>query len=83
MRYHIIFEHLQGHIFFIPLPKHELVIVYDIMGKESYSKVIIMENAGESVYVLDPSGKLEPGAYMIIATSMKKICCKKLIVKEY
>jgi hypothetical protein len=60
-----------------------LVVVYDILGNESYSKVILIENVGESVYVLDPSKKLEPGAYSIVATSMKKICCKKLIVKEY
>jgi hypothetical protein len=58
-----------------------LVVVYDITGRESYSKVIITENNGENVYAFDPSGKLAQGMYIISATSQQNIYSKKLIVK--
>ncbi|MGQ0827454.1 MAG: T9SS type A sorting domain-containing protein [Bacteroidota bacterium] len=58
-----------------------LVVVYDISGKESYSKVIIVETDGENIYALDPSKKLSAGVYLITATSNQIICSKKLIVR--
>lgn len=58
-----------------------LVVVYDISGKESYSKIIITEDTGESVYAIDPSNKLAPGIYLISATSKQTIYCKKLVVR--
>lgn len=58
-----------------------LVVVYDIAGRESYSKIILTEDNGEQVYAIDPSQKLPSGVYMIVATDNQKIVNKKLIVK--
>ncbi len=58
-----------------------LVVVYDISGKESYSKIIVTEDSGEQVYAIDPSQKLAPGIYLISGTDNQKIYSKKLIVK--
>lgn len=58
-----------------------LVVVYDARGNESYSKVIITEDAGKNVYALDPSSKLAPGLYLITATSRQSICSKRLIIR--
>ena len=58
-----------------------LVVVYDIAGRESYSKIILTEDNVEQVYAIDPSQKLPSGVYMIVATDNQKIVNKKLIVK--
>jgi len=58
-----------------------LVVVYDITGKENYSKVLITDTEGESVYAVDPSNKLSSGIYTITATSNQSIYSKRLIVK--
>lgn len=57
-----------------------LVVVYDIAGKENYSKVLITSTNGENVYAVDPSSKLIPGVYFITATSNQNIYSKRLIV---
>jgi hypothetical protein len=57
-----------------------LVVVYDASGRESYSKVIVTGGA-ETVYAIDPSGKLAPGLYLITAGSEDKFVSKKLIIK--
>ena len=61
--------------------KEILVVVYDVTGKETYSKVVITEQKGTNVFALDPSGKLASGIYMITATSDDNILSKKLIVR--
>lgn len=58
-----------------------LVVVYDVTGKQSYSKIIITEDNGEQVYAIDPSQKLAPGVYLITGTTNQSIYSKKLIVK--
>jgi hypothetical protein len=58
-----------------------LVVVYDINGKESYSKVIITSDDGGNVYAIDPSNKLSPGVYLVTATSNQSIFSKRMIVK--
>ena len=58
-----------------------LVVVYDISGKESYSKVILTEGSGENIYAVDPTNKLAPGIYMITASSNQSIYHKKMVVK--
>jgi hypothetical protein len=58
-----------------------LVMVYDVMGRESYSKVLVMETEGENVFAIDPDGRLKPGVYMITATSQRSNFSKTLIVK--
>lgn len=62
--------------------KEVLVVVYDELGRESYSKVIFTGgDSSESSFVIDPSGKLKPGIYMVTATSEKKSFTKRLIVR--
>lgn len=58
-----------------------LVVVYDVTGKQSYSKIIVTEDNGEQVYAIDPSQKLAPGVYLITGTTNQSIYSKKLIVK--
>ena len=58
-----------------------LVVVCDVTGRETYSKVIITDQKGENIFALDPSGKLAAGIYMITATSDERVHSKKLIVR--
>lgn len=57
-----------------------LVVVYDIMGNEMFSKVIITNESDSDVHAIDPSQKLPTGIYIISATSDQKIYNKRLIV---
>jgi hypothetical protein len=57
-----------------------LVVVTDVTGKESYSKVIILENNSNNVIAIDPSNKLQSGIYFITATSQQSIYNKKMVV---
>jgi hypothetical protein len=57
-----------------------LVVIKDITGKESYSKIIIIENKGDNIIALDPSEKLGKGIYFIIASSKQEIYSRKMIV---
>jgi|GEM_PF-328798 len=63
------------------LGEEMLVVVYDVMGRESYSKVMVMEAEGENVFAIDPQSRLTPGVYMITATSRKSNFSKTLIVR--
>lgn len=58
-----------------------LVVVYDITGKESYSKVIITSMQGENFYAIDPNQKLSKGVYLVTATSNQSIFSKRLIIE--
>lgn len=57
-----------------------LIVVRDVLGKEYYSNVIVMEN-NVQVVAVDPEHKLAPGIYIIVATSRDEIYEKKLVVK--
>ncbi len=61
--------------------KEVLVVVFDVTGREAYSKVVITERSGENIFALDPSGALAKGLYLITATSDDTVLSKKLIVK--
>ncbi len=58
-----------------------LVVVYDLTGRESYSKIIVTSTEGENVYAIDPSQKLSKGVYLVTATSNNEIISKRLIVE--
>lgn len=58
-----------------------LVVVYDVNGRESFSKVIITEQKGNNIYAIDNSSHLSPGIYIITATSQQKMFSKRLIVQ--
>lgn len=57
-----------------------LVIVYDMMGKESYSKVIINRGAGP-VTAIDPYHNLTPGMYIVIGSSNDELFNEKLVIR--
>ncbi|MCX6296775.1 MAG: T9SS type A sorting domain-containing protein [Bacteroidetes bacterium] len=58
-----------------------LVVVYDALGREHYSKIVVVENENENVYAIDLSEKLIPGIYFIKASSKLGNETKRLIVK--
>lgn len=62
--------------------KEVLVVVYDAEGREHYSKVILAGTAGGAITVFDPSERLSPGVYMVMATSQQKIYHQKLVVLQ-
>ena len=61
--------------------KQVLIVVYNTKGEEIYSKVIVTESKGQKVFAVDPSEKLAPGIYMVVASSDNKIFRQKLIVQ--
>ncbi len=58
-----------------------LVVLYDVNGKETYSKMVIAEDEHKNIYTLGLTGKLAPGIYLIKATSADAVLSRKLIVK--
>jgi PKD-like domain len=57
-----------------------IIVVYDVLGQELYSKVIVTEQKGNAIYAIDLLQKLSPGVYFITATSNQKVYSKRLIV---
>jgi hypothetical protein len=57
-----------------------LVIVYDMMGRQSYSKVIINPGPGP-VTAIDPYHQLTPGMYIVIGSSKDELFNEKLVIK--
>lgn len=60
--------------------KEIVIVVYDILGREKYSKAIVTEQKGNTVYIIDLDQKLNSGVYLITATSDQKIYSKRLVV---
>ena len=59
-----------------------LVVVYDMLGREIYSKVELVENKGY-LYTLSSDGsKLPSGVYLITASAEDKVFHQKIIVKS-
>lgn len=57
-----------------------LVIVYDMLGRESYSKVIL--NAGPGpVTAIDPYHNLPPGMYVVVGSSRNELFNQKLVIR--
>ncbi|MBL4658577.1 MAG: T9SS type A sorting domain-containing protein, partial [Flavobacteriales bacterium] len=57
-----------------------LVIVMDMLGKEHYSKVVILEQ-GDYLLGIDLEGRLAPGVYMVVGSSNNKLYSKKLVIR--
>lgn len=58
-----------------------LVVVYDMLGREIYSKVEVRESEG-FLFTLSSDGKQLPsGVYLITASANDKVFRQKLIVK--
>lgn len=58
-----------------------LVVVYDMLGREIYSKVEVRENNGFLFTISSDGNKLTSGVYLIIASANDKVFRQKLIVK--
>ena len=56
-----------------------LIVVYDILGREYFSKVILLSTRAE-VIAFSPAEKLSPGVYTIMGSSNNKIYKKKIII---
>lgn len=57
-----------------------LVIVYDMMGRESYSKVILNTGPGPAT-AIDPYNNLKPGVYIVIGSSNDELFNEKLVIR--
>lgn len=59
----------------------EIVIaVYDVLGQEIYSQIIVTEEKGNTMYAINLLQQLSSGVYMITATSNNKVYTKRLVV---
>jgi hypothetical protein len=58
-----------------------LVVVYDMLGREIYSKVEVRENDGFLFTLSSNGNELNAGVYLIIASANDNIFRQKLIVK--
>lgn len=73
-----------GHAVRIDAPQLDateiLVIVYDMMGRESYSKVILNPGSGP-VTAIDPYHNLPPGMYVVVGSSRDELFNQKLVIR--
>lgn len=60
-------------------PKKVLIIVYDVLGREAYTKAVIEDQC--IIFLHELEGKLDSGVYMIIGSSDQKLYKQKLAVK--
>ncbi|MBI2270232.1 MAG: T9SS type A sorting domain-containing protein [Bacteroidetes bacterium] len=58
-----------------------LVVVYDAIGRQVFSKINIQEKNNGQITAVDPSNTLSPGVYIISATSDNSIYKQKLIIR--
>jgi hypothetical protein len=58
-----------------------LVVVYDMLGREIYSKVEVRENDGFLFTISSDGKQLSSGVYLITASANDKVFRQKLIVK--
>lgn len=58
-----------------------LVVVYDILGREQFSKVLTIKQHNGFLEAIDAEKKLAPGIYVIIATNDNKIYRQKIIIE--
>jgi len=61
--------------------KEILVVVYNSIGEETFSKIAVTGGNGETVIAIDNSGKLAPGVYLVTASTDDSMVNKKLIVQ--
>ena len=61
--------------------KEVLVVVYNILGEEMYSKITITDYSGNSISAIDLGNRLSAGTYLIKGTSLNQTYNKYLIIK--
>lgn len=57
-----------------------LVIVYDMMGRQSYSKVILNRGPGP-IIAIDPYHNLTSGMYIVVGSSNDELFNQRLVIK--
>ena len=60
--------------------KEVLVVLYDISGRQHFSKVVITENQ-KTLMAIDQEGSIPSGSYIVVASDNDQILQRKLIVK--
>jgi hypothetical protein len=60
--------------------KEVLIVVYDMQGRQSFSKVILTGQSGDIIHAIDPENGLAPGVYLITASSDNAIYKQKVII---
>ena len=58
-----------------------MVVVNDMLGREIYSKVEVIENDGFLFTITSDGQRLSSGVYLISASANDKVFHQKLIVK--
>jgi hypothetical protein len=61
--------------------KDVLVVVYNSVGEEIYSKITITGTNGDAIVAIDNTAKLSAGVYIISASSKNEIVRKKLVIQ--
>ena len=56
-----------------------LVVLYNTAGIEVYSKIIVKEN---EIIAVDTENRLEPGIYIVVASSQDHLYKKKIIISQ-
>lgn len=57
-----------------------LVVVYDMLGRVSYSKVVVNNGSGP-LTAIDPHNNLAPGMYIVIGSSKDELFNQKLVIE--
>lgn len=57
-----------------------LVVVYDMLGRVSYSKVVMNKGSGP-LTAIDPHNNLAPGMYIVVGSSKDELFNQKLIIE--
>lgn len=57
-----------------------LVVVYDMLGRLAYSKVVINKGSGP-LTAIDPHNNLSPGMYIVVGSSKDELFNQKLIIE--
>jgi hypothetical protein len=60
--------------------KEILVIVFDMLGRESYSKVVVMNQPGP-IMAIDPYNHLAPGMYIVVGSTNDELFNQKLVIR--
>lgn len=61
--------------------KTMVVVLYDILGNEVFSKVIFRDQKDNVMQAIDPYNELNPGVYFIVATSRDEFLNQKLVIR--
>ena len=64
------------------IDKEILIVLHDVLGKETFSKVIVLEESGTNFINVNPSGNLAKGVYIVTATVDQLIYNQRLIIQQ-